>query len=139
MTHDITFTMIKPKAIADGNMGQIINAIIEGGFTIIAMKFIKLTKEQAKSFYYIHKDLPFYDDLVDFMISGPIIAAIIEKDNAVEDYRKLIGATDPKKAEEGTIRAKFGTDISSNAVHGSDSNENAVIESSFFFSNFERY
>lgn len=139
MTCDITFTMIKPKAVADGNMGHIIEAIIDGGFTIIAMKFVKLTRDQAKRFYYIHKDKPFYDELVDFMISGPIIAAVLEKENAVEEYRKLIGATDPKKAEEGTIRARFGTDISSNAVHGSDSNENAEKESSFFFSYFERY
>ena len=139
MAGNITFTMIKPKAVADGNMGHIISEIIDGGFTIIAMKFVRLTKKQAQKFYEIHKDRPFYDDLVEFMISGPIIAAILEKENAVEEYRNLIGATNPENANKGTIRAKFGTDMRSNAVHGSDSDENAEKESTFFFSYFERY
>ena len=134
-----TFTMIKPKAVADGNMGNIIAKIIEGGFSIKALKYTRLTKEQAMKFYAVHSERPFYNDLVKFMTSGPIIAAILEKDNAVEAYRKYIGATNPAEAEAGTIRAMYATSIEANAVHGSDSDENAIIEGSFFFSEFERY
>ena len=134
-----TFTMIKPKAVADGNMGNIIAKIIEGGFSIKALKYTRLTKEQAMKFYAVHSERPFYNDLVKFMTSGPIIAAILEKDNAVEAYRKYIGATNPAEAEAGTIRAMYATSIEANAVHGSDSDENAIIEGSFFFSEFERF
>jgi len=139
MSGTTTFTMIKPKAVADGNMGNIIAKIIEGGFGIKALKYTRLTTEQAMKFYAVHSERPFYGDLVKFMTSGPIIAAILEKDNAVEDYRSLIGATNPADAEPGTIRAMFATSIEANAVHGSDSDENAVIEGSFFFSEFERF
>ena len=139
MSGTTTFTMIKPKAVADGNMGNIIAKIIEGGFGIKALKYTRLSTEQAMKFYAVHSERPFYNDLVKFMTSGPIIAAILEKDNAVEDYRTLIGATNPADAEPGTIRAMFATSIEANAVHGSDSDENAVIEGSFFFSEFERF
>ncbi len=139
MSGNITFTMIKPKAVADGNMGNIITEIINGGFNITAMKYVKLTEDKAKKFYEVHKDRPFYKSLVEFMVSGPIVAAILEKENAVEEYRNYIGATNPENAEEGTIRAKYGTSMQSNAVHGSDSDENAKIEASFFFSQFERF
>ena len=134
-----TFTMIKPKAVADGNMGNIIAMFIKGGFAIKALKYTRLTTEQAMKFYEVHSERPFYNDLVKFMTSGPIIAAILEKDNAVEDYRKYIGATNPADAEAGTIRAMYATSIEANAVHGSDSDENAIIEGSFFFSEFERF
>ena len=130
---NITFTMIKPDAVANGHTGKVINDIIEGGFSIKAMKYLHLSKEKAEAFYGIHRERPFFNDLVSFMTSGPIVAAILEKDNAVEDFRKLIGATDPKKAEAGTIRADFAESIEANAVHGSDSDENAMIEGSFFF------
>ena len=132
-----TFTMIKPKAVADGNMGNIIAKIIEGGFSIKALKYTRLTKEQAMKFYAVHSERPFYNDLVKFMTSGPIIAAILEKENAVEDFRTLIGATNPEDAAEGTIRKLYATSISENAVHGSDSDENAQIEGSFHFSGRE--
>ncbi len=134
-----TFTMIKPKAVADGNMGNIIAMFIKGGFKIKALKYTRLTTEQAKKFYAVHSERPFYNDLVKFMTSGPIIAAILEKENAVEDYRKYIGATNPADAEPGTIRAMYASSIEANAVHGSDSDENAIIEGSFFFSEFERF
>ena len=139
MSGHTTFTMIKPKAVADGNMGNIIAKIIEGGFSIKALKYTRLSKEQAMMFYAVHSERPFYNDLVAFMTSGPIIAAILEKDNAVEAYRKYIGATNPSEAEPGTIRAMYATSIEANAVHGSDSDENAIIEGSFFFSEFERF
>lgn len=139
MSGHTTFTMIKPKAVADGNMGNIIAKIIEGGFAIKALKYTRLSKEQAMKFYAVHSERPFYNDLVKFMTSGPIIAAILEKDNAVEAYRKYIGATNPAEAEAGTIRALYATSIEANAVHGSDSDENAIIEGSFFFSEFERF
>ncbi len=139
MAGNITFTMIKPKAVENGHIGNILAKIIEGGFKIKAMKYLRLTKEQAMSFYAVHKERPFYNELTDFMSSGPIVAAILEKDNAVEDYRKLIGATNPAEAAEGTIRKLYATDIQANAVHGSDSDENAQIESNFFFSQLERY
>ncbi|MBS4042835.1 MAG: nucleoside-diphosphate kinase [Chitinophagaceae bacterium] len=134
-----TFTMVKPDATSKGHTGAIINDIIAGGFTIKAMKWTKLTKEQAGAFYAVHKERPFYGELVDFMSSGPIVAAILEKENAVADFRKLIGATNPAQAEEGTIRKKYATSMGENAVHGSDSDENAAIEGNFFFSELERF
>ncbi len=134
-----TFTMIKPDAVANGHIGSILNDITLGGFKIIALKYTHLTKDTAGKFYEIHKERPFYGDLVSFMSSGPIIAAILEKDNAVEDFRKLIGATDPTKADAGTIRNKYAKSIEANAVHGSDSDDNATIEGNFFFSGLERF
>lgn len=131
--------MIKPDATSKGYTGAILNQIIQAGFTIKAMKWTKLTKEQAGAFYEIHKERPFYGELVDFMSSGPIVAAILEKENAVTDFRKLIGATDPAKADEGTVRKRYAASVGENAVHGSDSDENALIESDFFFSKLERY
>jgi nucleoside-diphosphate kinase len=138
MSGNLTFTMVKPTAFKNNHTGAILNIINEAGFVLRAMKIIKLTPEQAGAFYAVHKERPFYQSLVNYMSSGPIVAAILEKDNAVEDYRKLIGATDPAKAEEGTIRKLFATSIQQNAVHGSDSDENANIESDFFFSKLER-
>jgi nucleoside-diphosphate kinase len=138
MENNKTFTMIKPDAVANGHIGGILDQIIKAGFSIKAMKLTALSPEKAGEFYAVHKERPFYNDLVKFMSSGPIVAAILEKDNAVEDFRKLIGATDPKKAEEGTIRNRFAESIEANAVHGSDSDENAAIEGSFYFSAFER-
>lgn len=132
-----TFTMIKPDATAKGHTGAILDQIIKAGFTIKALKWTRLTPAQAGEFYAVHKERPFYGELVAFMSSGNIIAAILEKDNAVADFRKLIGATDPAKAEEGTIRKKFASSVGENAVHGSDSDENAAIEGSFFFSGLE--
>jgi nucleoside-diphosphate kinase len=139
MENNKTFTMIKPDAVANGHIGGILDQIIKGGFKVVAMKYTSLTAEKAGEFYAVHKERPFYNDLVGFMSSGPIVAAILEKDNAVEDFRKLIGATDPSKAEPGTIRNLFAQSIEANAVHGSDSDENAQIEGSFFFSAFERF
>lgn len=136
---NITFTMIKPDATGKGYTGAILDKMIAGGFSIKAMKWTKLTKEQAGAFYEVHKDRPFYGELVDFMSSGPIVAAILEKENAVADFRKLIGATDPAKADEGTIRKLFASSVGENAVHGSDSDENAAIEGNFFFSRLERF
>lgn len=132
-----TFTMIKPSTVADGVAGAILAMIQEAGFRIVAMKMTQLTAQQAGKFYEVHKERPFYNDLVGFMSSGPIIAAILEKNNAVEDFRTLIGATDPAKAAEGTIRKKYAKNVQENAVHGSDSNENAAIEGNFFFSSLE--
>jgi nucleoside-diphosphate kinase len=134
-----TFTMIKPDAVAAGNIGAILEKINTSGFKIKALKYTKLTLEQAGLFYEIHKERPFYGELTEFMSSGPIVAAILEKENAVEDFRKLIGATDPAKAEEGTIRKLYAKSVGENAVHGSDSDENAAIEANFFFSQFERF
>jgi nucleoside-diphosphate kinase len=133
-----TFTMIKPDAFAAGHTGSILKHIEAAGFKLIAMKLTRLSAEKAGEFYAIHKERPFYGELVDFMSSGPIVAAILEKDNAVEDFRKLIGATNPANAEEGTIRKLYAKSVGENAIHGSDSNENAAIEGSFFFSAFER-
>jgi len=130
--------MIKPDAVKAGYMGAILNDIIQAGFSVVALKYTRLTPEIAGKFYAIHKERPFYADLVRFMSSGPIVAAILEKENAVAEYRKLIGATDPQKAEEGTIRRKYASSIQENAVHGADSDENAQIEGNFFFSEFER-
>lgn len=139
MSENKTFTMIKPDAVANGHIGAILDQIIKSGFKIKAMKYTVLTAERAGQFYEVHKERPFYGELVKFMSSGPIVAAILEKDNAVEDFRKLIGATDPSKAEKGTIRNLFAESISANAVHGSDSGENAEIEGSFFFSGLEKF
>ena len=131
--------MIKPKAMADGHMGKIIDKIITGGFKIKALKYTRLSKEEAMKFYEVHKERPFYGDLTEFMSSGPIVAAVLEKENAVQAYRDYIGSTNPAEAAEGTIRKLYATDIQANAVHGSDSDENAIIESGFFFSERERY
>jgi nucleoside-diphosphate kinase len=139
MSGKITFTMIKPDAVEANNIGPILAKINEGGFRILAMKYMRLTREQAGEFYAIHKERPFYGELVDYMSSGPIVAAVLTKDNAVADYRTLIGATDPTKAAEGTIRKLFAKSIAANAVHGSDSDENASNEADFFFSKLERF
>jgi nucleoside-diphosphate kinase len=139
MKDDKTFTMIKPDAVANGHIGAILDQIIKGGFKISAMKYTVLGEKKAGQFYEIHKDRPFYSELVKFMSSGPIVAAILEKDNAVDDFRKLIGATDPSKAEKGTIRNLFAQSIGANAIHGSDSAENAKIEGDFFFSALEKF
>ena len=133
-----TFTMVKPDAFSKGHSGAIIDKILKSGFSIVALKLLHLSKEKAGEFYAVHKERPFYGELVDFMSSGPVIAAILEKDNAVADFRKLIGATDPAKADEGTIRKLFAASVGENAVHGSDSDENARIEGDFFFSGLER-
>jgi nucleoside-diphosphate kinase len=134
MVTNRTFTMLKPDSIENGNIGNILSMITEAGFTIKAMKFTQLSKEQAKAFYEVHAERPFYGELVEYMTSGPIVAAILEKENAVSDFRTLIGATDPAEAVEGTIRAKYAESKGKNAVHGSDSDENAQIEGEFHFS-----
>jgi len=134
-----TFTMIKPDAVGTGNSGAIIKMIEEAGFYVMAVKKTKLSQERARKFYAIHKERPFYQDLCNYMSSGPIIAMILSKDNAVADFRTLIGATDPSNAAPGTIRQLFATSIEANAIHGSDSDENAIIESGFFFSELERH
>jgi len=137
MATNRTFTIIKPDAFADGNSGAILKMIESAGFKIKAIKALKLSAEQAGKFYEVHKERPFYNDLCRYMSSGPIIAAILEKENAVADFRKLIGATNPANAEDGTIRKLFAKSIEANAVHGSDSDENAAIEGSFFFSKLD--
>ncbi|MCX6288865.1 MAG: nucleoside-diphosphate kinase [Bacteroidetes bacterium] len=134
-----TFTMIKPDATSKGYTGAILDQIIKAGFKVKAMKWTNLTPAQAGQFYEVHKERPFYGELVDFMSSGPIVAAILEKENAVADFRTLIGATNPAQAAEGTIRKNFAASIGENAVHGSDSDENAQIEGNFFFSKLERF
>lgn len=139
MATNRTFTMIKPDAVENNNIGPILAKINEAGFRIVAMKYTRLSPEMAGRFYEIHKERPFYGELVDYMSSGPIVAAILEKENAVADFRKLIGATDPTKAEPGTIRALFAKSIAANAVHGSDSDENAAIEGNFYFAGTERF
>ncbi|MCK4989721.1 MAG: nucleoside-diphosphate kinase [Bacteroidales bacterium] len=139
MSGNITFTIIKPFAVSNGHIGPILNKIHDGGFRISAMRMLWLTQGEAERFYEVHKERPFYRDLVEFMTSGNIVVAILEKENAVEDYRKLIGATDPAKAEEGTIRKEFAESMQANAVHGSDSDENAKIEGAFFFSGLQRF
>lgn len=139
MAGNITFTMIKPSAVKAGFSGKILDKIIEGGYSVKALKLTYLTPELAGAFYEMHYGKPFYEDLVKFMSSGPIIAAIIEKDNAVESFRNFIGATDPAKAAEGTIRKLYGFNLGENAIHGSDSDESAFRESSFFFSRFEQF
>lgn len=132
-----TFAMIKPDAVKKNLIGQIVTKFTEAGFKIKAMKMTRLTKESAQGFYEVHKERPFYNELVEFMISGPVVALALEKENAVAEYRKLIGATDPAEAEEGTIRKLYADSKSENAVHGSDSDENAAIEIAHFFSRHE--
>jgi nucleoside-diphosphate kinase len=139
MAGNITFTMVKPLAFQKNHTGNILAVICEAGFRISALKTKRLTVMEAQRFYEVHKDKPFYNGLVEFMTSGPIVIAIIEKENAVEDYRKLIGSTNPDKAAEGTIRHMFGTNLTANAVHGSDSDENAIKECAYFFSESERF
>jgi nucleoside-diphosphate kinase len=139
MATNRTFTMIKPDAVANGHAGKIIDHITQAGFKIVALKYTRLSTELAGEFYGIHRERPFFGDLVSFMTSGPIYAAILEKENAVADFRTLIGATDPQKAEPGTIRNLYAKSIDANAIHGSDSDENAAIEGNFFFSQFERF
>jgi len=131
--------MIKPDAVANGHAGKILDQIIQTGFKVVALKYTQLSNERAGDFYGIHRERPFFNDLVTFMTSGPIYAAILEKDNAIEDFRKLIGATDPQKADAGTIRNLFAKSIDANAIHGSDSDENAEIEGNFFFAADERF
>tara|TARA_Y100000589_G_scaffold49329_1_gene41123 strand:+ start:1071 stop:1466 length:396 start_codon:yes stop_codon:yes gene_type:complete len=131
--------MIKPEAVEAGNSGAILKIIESAGFRIVAMKKTKLSTDLASTFYEVHKEKPFFKELIDYMSSGPIIAAILEKDNAVTEFRKLIGATNPRDAEEGTIRAIFAESLSKNAIHGSDSDENAQLESDFHFKFEERY
>jgi nucleoside-diphosphate kinase len=139
MAGNRTFTMIKPDAVVAGNTGAITKIIEEAGFKIIAMKKTRLTQALAGKFYEIHKERPFYGELCNYMSSGAIVPMILEKENAVEDFRKIIGSTDPKKAAPGTIRALFAKSIDANAIHGSDSDANADIEGNFFFSQFERF
>jgi nucleoside-diphosphate kinase len=139
MTTNRTFTMIKPDAVENGHIGGILNMISEGGFRIVALKLTQLTIADAKAFYEVHAERPFYEELVTFMSRGPIVAAILEKDNAVEDFRTLIGATNPANAAAGTIRKKYATSMGENAVHGSDSDENAAIEGAFHFAGREMF
>lgn len=137
MTSNRTFTMIKPDAVENGHVGAILEKINAAGFSIVAMKYTQLSKSEAETFYAVHKERPFFGELVAFMTRGPIVAAILEKDNAVADFRILIGATNPAEAAEGTIRALYATSMGENAVHGSDSDENAAIEGAFHFSGRE--
>ncbi len=139
MSDNKTFTMIKPCAVKNGHIGSILAKINDAGFRIVAMRMTRLSVSQAQAFYGIHKERPFFNDLVEFMSSGPVVAAILEKNNAVEDYRKLIGATNPENAEEGTIRKAFAVSIQENAVHGSDSDDNAAQEGRFFFASSESF
>jgi nucleoside-diphosphate kinase len=139
MNGKITFTIVKPSAVSMGFIGPIVTQITENEFKVVAVKMLHLSKDQASSFYAIHQGKPFFDGLIESITSGPVVVAVLQKDNAVDDYRKLIGATDPAKADEGTIRKRFGIDMGRNAVHGSDSNENAIIESRFFFSDSEMF
>jgi nucleoside-diphosphate kinase len=133
-----TFTMVKPDAYANGDSGAILDIILKAGFKLVALKLTRLSPEKAGEFYAVHRARPFYGELVEFMSRGPIIAAILEKENAVLDFRKLIGATDPAKADKGTIRQLFAASLGENAIHGSDSDENALVEGNFFFSVLER-
>jgi len=139
MYSDFTFSIIKPNAVRTGKTGPILAMINEGGFEIAAMRMVRMTVPQAESFYSIHKGKPFFEGLIEFMTSGPVVVMILRHENAVEKFRQLIGATDPKKAEPGTIRKTFAVSVQMNAVHGSDSPENAVIEANFFFSGIERF
>ena len=139
MKGNITFTIIKPCAVRNGNIGPILADIAAAGFKIVGLKFKQLTLGEAGEFYGIHRERPFYGELVDYMVSGPVVVAVLEKENAVADFRTLIGNTDPQKADAGTIRAKYAKSIDQNAVHGSDSDENAGIESNFFFPQSELY
>ena len=139
MATNRTFTMLKPDAVANGYIGAILEKITSAGFRIVAMKMTQLTKADAEAFYAIHAERPFFGELVEYMTSGPIVSAVLEKDNAVEDFRTLIGATNPAEAAEGTIRKMYAESISANAVHGSDSDENAAIEAAFHFSGREHF
>ena len=139
MYTDFTFSIIKPNSVRTGKTGPILAMINEGGFEIAAMRMVKLTIPQAESFYSVHKGKPFFEGLIEFMTSGPVVVMILRHENAVEEFRKLIGATDPTKAETGTIRKIFAVSVQMNAVHGSDSKENAIIEANFFFSGIERF
>ncbi len=139
MAGTITFTMIKPEAVAAGNSGAILNKMEGAGFRIVALKKIQLSAQRAGKFYEVHAERPFYGELVEYMSSGPIFAAVLEKENAMCDFRALIGATDPTEAADGTIRKEFAESKAKNAVHGSDSDENAALEASFFFSDLERF
>lgn len=139
MTTNRTFTMIKPDAVRNGHIGAILEKITSAGFKIVAMKYTQLSKRDAQEFYAIHKERPFFGELVTFMTSGPIVSAILEKENAVEDFRALIGATNPAEAAEGTIRKLYAADIAENAIHGSDSDQNAANEGAFHFSGREIY
>lgn len=139
MSGNITFTMIKPAAVADGHTGAILAKIAEGGFRIAAMRMLQLSKKQAEVFYAVHSERPFFQSLVDSMSSGPIVAAMLEKENAVQAYRNHIGATNPADALEGSIRRLFGKSVQDNAVHGSDSDENALIEANFFFNGMDKF
>jgi nucleoside-diphosphate kinase len=139
MNSDFTFSIIKPNAVRTGKTGPILAMINEGGFEIAAMRMVKMTLAQAESFYSVHKGKPFYDGLIEFMISGPVVVMILRHENAVEQYRKLMGATDPAKAEPGTIRKTYAVSVQMNAVHGSDSIENAITEANYFFSGIDRF
>ncbi len=139
MNGNFTFSIIKPNAVRTGKTGPIMAMINEAGFEIVAMKMIRMIPEQAESFYAVHKGKPFFEGLIEFITSGPVIVMILKHENAVEEFRKLIGATDPNKAEIGTIRRTFAVSVQMNAVHGSDSDENAEREANFFFSTFERF
>ena len=139
MATNRTFTMLKPDSIEKGNIGAILDKINAAGFRIVAMKMTQMTRRDAEAFYAVHSERPFFGELVEYMTRGPIVAAILEKNNAVEDFRTLIGATNPAEAAEGTIRKLFAASIGENAVHGSDSDENATIESAFHFSGREEF
>ena len=139
MYSDFTFSIIKPNSVRTGKTGPILAMINEGGFEIAAMRMVKMTIPQAESFYYVHKGKPFFEGLIEFMTSGPVVVMILRHENAVDQFRKLIGATDPTKAEPGTIRKAFAVSVQMNAVHGSDSVENAIMEANFFFSGIERF
>lgn len=139
MQSDITFSIIKPNAVRTGKTGPILAMINEAGFEIIAMRMVRMTLQQAETFYEVHRERPFFQDLVEFMTSGPVVVMSLRHDNAVNEFRKLIGATDPAKAEPGTIRKIFAVSVQMNAVHGSDSDENALRETGFFFSEIERF
>ena len=139
MTGNYTFSIIKPNAVRTGKTGPILAMINEAGFEIAAMKMVRMTKEQAELFYEVHKGKPFFEGLIDFITSGPVFVMVLKHDNAVNEFRKLIGATDPNKAEQGTIRKIFAVSVQMNAVHGSDSDENMQREANFFFSGFERF
>jgi nucleoside-diphosphate kinase len=139
MSGNRTFTMLKPDAVEKGHIGAILQQISSSGFRIVSLKLTQMTEDDAKTFYEVHKERPFYGELVEYMTRGPIVAAVLEKENAVEDFRTLIGATNPEDAAEGTIRKKYAASISENAVHGSDSDDNAMIEASFHFSGREQF
>jgi nucleoside-diphosphate kinase len=138
MAMEVTLSIIKPDAVQAGAAGHILQAFLDAGLSVRAMKLVRLTTEQARSFYAVHAERPFYDDLVAFMTEGPVVVSALEADDAVRRYRELIGATNPADAAEGTVRQRFGTNVERNAVHGSDSPENGIIETDFFFSKTER-